>query len=67
MIRAAASAVLAALAACSFPTKHPGTDDAGVADIVRPATLIASQAAVDALTQRARKQRSSADEGEAVA
>jgi large subunit ribosomal protein L4 len=42
-------------------------DDAGVADIVRPATLIASQAAVDALTARARKQRRSADEGEAVA
>src|SRR5215217_5695887 len=28
-------------------------DDAGVADIVRPATLVASQAAVDALTERA--------------
>jgi len=30
-------------------------DDVGVADIVRPATLVASQAAVDALTARASK------------
>jgi len=30
-------------------------DDAGVADIVRAATLVASQAALDALTERARK------------
>jgi large subunit ribosomal protein L4 len=34
--------------------------DAGVADIVRPATLVASQAAVDALTARASKERSAA-------
>jgi large subunit ribosomal protein L4 len=32
-------------------------ENAGVADIVRPATLIASQAAVDALTARAAKDR----------
>ena len=30
---------------------------AGVADIVRPATLVASQAAIDALTARAAKDR----------
>ena len=34
-----------------------GADNAGVADVVRPATLVASQAAVDALTARASKQR----------
>ena len=28
-------------------------ENAGIADIVRPATLVASQAAVDALTARA--------------
>ena len=32
-------------------------ENAGVADIVRPATLIASQAAIDALTARATKDR----------
>jgi large subunit ribosomal protein L4 len=32
-------------------------EGAGVADIVRPATLVASQRAIDALTARARKQR----------
>jgi large subunit ribosomal protein L4 len=32
-------------------------ENAGVADIVRPATLVASQAAVDALTTRASKSR----------
>jgi large subunit ribosomal protein L4 len=32
-------------------------ENAGVADIVRPATLVASQAAVDALTARATKDR----------
>jgi large subunit ribosomal protein L4 len=31
------------------------TDDAGVADIIRAATLVASQAALDALAERARK------------
>ena len=30
-------------------------ENAGVADIVRPATLVASQAAIDALTARARR------------
>jgi large subunit ribosomal protein L4 len=38
-------------------------ENAGVADLVRPGTLIASQAAIDALTARARKQ----DRKEAVA
>jgi large subunit ribosomal protein L4 len=32
-------------------------ENAGVADIVRPGTLVASQAAIDALTARARKSR----------
>jgi large subunit ribosomal protein L4 len=32
-------------------------ENAGVADILRPATLVASQAAIDALTVRAAKQR----------
>ena len=32
-------------------------ENAGVADIVRPGTLVASQAAIDALTARARKLR----------
>jgi hypothetical protein len=32
-------------------------ENAGVADIVRPATLIASQSAIDALTARATKDR----------
>ncbi len=32
-------------------------ENAGIADILRPATLIASQAAVDALTARAGKVR----------
>jgi large subunit ribosomal protein L4 len=32
-------------------------ENAGVADIVRPATLVASQAAIDALTARATKER----------
>jgi large subunit ribosomal protein L4 len=32
-------------------------ENAGIADIVRPATLVASQAAIDALTVRAAKQR----------
>jgi large subunit ribosomal protein L4 len=32
-------------------------ENAGVADIVRPATLVASQGAIDALTARARKDR----------
>jgi hypothetical protein len=32
-------------------------EGAGVADIVRPATLVASQAAIDALTARAAKDR----------
>jgi large subunit ribosomal protein L4 len=37
-------------------------ENAGVADIVRPATLVASQAAVDALAARAAKTRRSAEE-----
>ena len=36
-------------------------ENAGVADILRPATLIASQAAVDALTARATKARTKAE------
>jgi hypothetical protein len=32
-------------------------ENAGVADIVRPATLVASQSAIDALTARATKDR----------
>ena len=36
-------------------------ENAGVADIVRPATLVASQAAVDALTARATKDRTKAE------
>jgi len=32
-------------------------ENAGIADILRPATLVASQAAIDALTARAAKQR----------
>jgi ribosomal protein L4 len=32
-------------------------ENAGIADILRPATLVASQAAIDALTVRAAKQR----------
>ena len=36
-------------------------ENAGVADIVRPATLVASQAAVDALTARATKNRVQAE------
>jgi hypothetical protein len=36
VIRALASVALAALAACSFPTKHPGADDAGMADAATP-------------------------------
>jgi ribosomal protein L4 len=32
-------------------------ENAGVSDIVRPGTLVASQAAIDALTARARKTR----------
>jgi len=38
-------------------------DDAGVADIVRPATLVASQAAVDALTERATAARGASSAG----
>ncbi len=37
-------------------------ENAAVADIVRPATLVASQAAIDALTARASKQRAKAQE-----
>jgi len=36
-------------------------ENAGVADIVRPGTLVASQAAIDALTVRASKDRSKAE------
>jgi large subunit ribosomal protein L4 len=50
-----------AIAAKSFRNLEGVTvlsaDNAGVADVVRPATLVASQAAVDALTARASKQR----------
>jgi len=35
-------------------------EDAGVADIIRPATLVASQAAIDALTARASRDRARA-------
>jgi len=48
-----------ALAAKSFRNLEGvlvlGAENAGIADIVRPATLVASQAAVDALTARASK------------
>ena len=37
-------------------------ENAGIADIVRPATLVASQAAVDALTARASKTRAAREE-----
>ena len=37
-------------------------ENAGVADIVRPGTLVASQAAVDALTARAAKTAQAAKE-----
>ena len=42
-------------------------ENAGVADIVRPATMVASQAAVDALTARAAKPRSKRGEDEVAA
>jgi large subunit ribosomal protein L4 len=50
-----------ALAAKSFRNLQGvlvlNAENAGIADIVRPATLVASQAAVDALTARASKDR----------
>jgi hypothetical protein len=36
VIGTSAWALLVALAACSFPTKHPGADDAGTADAATP-------------------------------
>ena len=54
-----------ALAAKSFRNLQGvlvlSAENAGVADILRPATLVASQAAVDALTARATKDRAKAE------